>query len=103
MKGSIKKEKERIRENVTNERCWCGNKVFVKKKVKEKTRIVTVRTKGSEKWSNRTFPNEQKGAEITSHPPVSEEGTRPVPIKGTRGVKGRGVDIQSTADTIANC
>jgi len=37
MRGSIKKRKGRIRENVMNECWWCGNKVFVKKKVKEKT------------------------------------------------------------------
>jgi len=43
----IKGKKERIRENVTNERWWCGNKVFVKKKVKEKTRIVTMGKKSS--------------------------------------------------------
>jgi len=39
--GNIRGEREKVSENVTNERWWCRNKVFVKKKVKEKTRIVT--------------------------------------------------------------
>jgi len=38
---SIRGEKEKIIESVTNERWWHGNRVFVKKKVKEKTQIVT--------------------------------------------------------------
>jgi len=37
--------REKKRENVTNERWWRGNNVFVKKKVKEKMRIVTESSK----------------------------------------------------------
>jgi len=33
---NIRGKREKISENVTNERWWHGNKVFVKKKVKEK-------------------------------------------------------------------
>jgi len=34
--GNIREGKEDIRENVTNEHWWHGNKVFVKKKVRKR-------------------------------------------------------------------